>query len=52
MRNILVHNYLDVDHGRLFDELGWIEDAAAFGVAVERWLEEQEAAIDGEIRGA
>jgi uncharacterized protein YutE (UPF0331/DUF86 family) len=43
LRNILVHNYLDVDHGRLFDELAWIEEAAAFGVAIERWLEAQEA---------
>jgi len=25
LRNILVHGYLDIDHGRLFDELGWIE---------------------------
>jgi uncharacterized protein YutE (UPF0331/DUF86 family) len=39
LRNILVHDYLDVDHGRLFDELGWIDDAAAFGAAIERWLE-------------
>ena len=23
LRNILVHAYLDLDHGRLFDELGW-----------------------------
>jgi uncharacterized protein YutE (UPF0331/DUF86 family) len=39
LRNILVHGYLDVDHGRLFDELGWIDDAVAFAVAIERWLE-------------
>lgn len=39
IRNILVHGYLDVDHGRLFDELGWIEDAAQFAVVIERWLE-------------
>jgi uncharacterized protein YutE (UPF0331/DUF86 family) len=39
LRNILVHGYLDVDHGRLFDELGWIDEAAAFGTAIERWLE-------------
>jgi uncharacterized protein YutE (UPF0331/DUF86 family) len=25
LRNILVHGYLDIDHGRLFDELDWIE---------------------------
>ena len=40
LRNILVHGYLDVDHGRLFDELGWIEDAAEFAAVIERWLEE------------
>ena len=39
LRNILVHGYLDVDHGRLFDELGWIDDAAAFAAAIERSLE-------------
>lgn len=39
LRNILVHGYLEVDHGRLYDELGWIEDAAAFAIAVERWIE-------------
>jgi len=39
LRNILVHGYLDVDHGRLFDELGWIEDTAEFATAIERWLE-------------
>ena len=39
LRNILVHDYLDVDHGRLFDELGWIEAAATFAATIERWLE-------------
>src|SRR5690606_38116817 len=24
LRNILVHMYLDIDHGRLYDELDWI----------------------------
>ena len=43
LRNILVHGYLDIDHGRLFDELGWIEDAAQFAAAIERWLEEHPA---------
>jgi uncharacterized protein YutE (UPF0331/DUF86 family) len=38
LRNILVHDYLDVDHGRLFDELGWIEDATSFAAAVDTWL--------------
>jgi uncharacterized protein YutE (UPF0331/DUF86 family) len=44
LRNILVHGYLDLDHGRLFDELGWIEDAAEFAVVIERWLEDN---VDG-----
>jgi uncharacterized protein YutE (UPF0331/DUF86 family) len=39
LRNILVHGYLDVDHGRLFDELDWIEDATKFAADVEQWLE-------------
>ncbi len=39
LRNILVHGYLDVDHGRLFDELAWIEDTAEFASVIERWLE-------------
>jgi uncharacterized protein YutE (UPF0331/DUF86 family) len=41
LTNILVHGYLDVDHGRLYDELGWIEEAATFGAAIERWLATQ-----------
>jgi uncharacterized protein YutE (UPF0331/DUF86 family) len=44
LRNILVHGYLDLDHGRLFDELGWIEGAAEFAVVIERWLEDN---VDG-----
>lgn len=44
LRNVLVHGYIDLDHGRLFDELGWIEDAAEFAVVIERWLE---ANVDG-----
>jgi uncharacterized protein YutE (UPF0331/DUF86 family) len=40
LRNILVHGYLDVDHGRLFDELGWIEATNEFAVVIERWVEE------------
>jgi uncharacterized protein YutE (UPF0331/DUF86 family) len=38
LRNILVHGYLDIDHGRLFDELAWIEDTETFAGTVERWL--------------
>lgn len=41
LRNILVHMYLDIDHGRLFDELAWIEDTELFAAAVERWLAAQ-----------
>lgn len=40
LRNILVHGYLDIDHGRLYDELDWIEAAAEFALVIERWLEE------------
>lgn len=38
LRNILVHMYLDIDHGRLFDELDWIEETERFAVHVEQWL--------------
>jgi uncharacterized protein YutE (UPF0331/DUF86 family) len=40
LRNILVHGYLDIDHGRLFDELDWIESTETFAAAVEHWLEQ------------
>ena len=40
LRNILVHGYLDIDHGRLFDELDWIESTEEFAVAIEHWLEQ------------
>ncbi len=40
LRNILVHGYLDIDHGRLFDELGWIESTEEFAATIERWLEQ------------
>ena len=39
LRNILVHGYLDIDHGRLFDELEWIESTEEFAAAIEQWLE-------------
>jgi len=39
LRNILVHGYLDIDHGRLFDELDWIESTEEFAAAIEHWLE-------------
>jgi len=35
---MLIHAYLDVDYGRIFDELDWIEDAVAFAQAIESWL--------------
>jgi uncharacterized protein YutE (UPF0331/DUF86 family) len=41
LRNILVHGYLEIDHGRLYDELDWIEDTATFASAGERWLASQ-----------
>jgi uncharacterized protein YutE (UPF0331/DUF86 family) len=40
LRNILVHGYLDIDHGRLFDELDWIESTEAFAAAIDHWLEQ------------
>jgi uncharacterized protein YutE (UPF0331/DUF86 family) len=42
LRNILAHMYLDIDHGRLFDELDWIDDTEAFAAAIERWLRIEE----------
>lgn len=39
LRNILVHGYLDIDHGRLFDELDWIENTADFARVIDGWLE-------------
>jgi uncharacterized protein YutE (UPF0331/DUF86 family) len=39
LRNILVHGYLDIDHGRLFDELDWIEQTEELAAAIESWLE-------------
>lgn len=42
LRNILAHMYLDIDHGRLFDELTWIEDTETFAAAVERWVRIEE----------
>jgi uncharacterized protein YutE (UPF0331/DUF86 family) len=40
LRNILVHDYLDIDHGRFFDELGWIESTEELAAAVDRWIEQ------------
>ncbi|MCP5339494.1 MAG: HepT-like ribonuclease domain-containing protein [Steroidobacteraceae bacterium] len=41
LRNILVHMYLEIDHGRLFDELDWIDDTERFAALIERWLSSQ-----------
>lgn len=30
--------------GRVYDELGWIDDAVAFAIAIETWLETSEPA--------
>lgn len=43
LRNLLVHAYLDVDYGRVYDELDWIDDAVTFATAIESWLESLEA---------
>jgi uncharacterized protein YutE (UPF0331/DUF86 family) len=39
LRNLLVHMYLDIDHGRLFDEMDWIDETEALAKVVERWLQ-------------
>lgn len=39
LRNLLVHMYLEIDHGRLYDEMAWIDDTEALAAAVERWLQ-------------
>ena len=39
LRNLLVHMYLEIDHGRLYDEMGWIDDTEALAAGVERWLQ-------------
>jgi uncharacterized protein YutE (UPF0331/DUF86 family) len=39
LRNLLVHEYLEVDHARLFDELSWVDATAMFAEQVERWME-------------
>lgn len=43
LRNLLVHMYLEVDHGRLYDELDWIDDTEILADRVERWLQSIEA---------
>ncbi|HET6583688.1 MAG TPA: HepT-like ribonuclease domain-containing protein [Nannocystaceae bacterium] len=43
LRDLLVHAYLDVDYGRVHDELGWIDDAVTFAAAIEPSLESLES---------
>jgi len=38
LRNVLVHAYLEIDHGRIYDELDWIDRAEEFAVLIDRWL--------------
>ena len=37
-RNVLVHFYLDIDHGRSYDALRELEDLEAFAAAMARFL--------------
>jgi uncharacterized protein YutE (UPF0331/DUF86 family) len=37
-RNVLVHFYLDIDHGRSYDALRELEDLEAFATAMARFL--------------
>ncbi len=37
-RNVLVHFYLDIDHGRSFDALGELADLEAFAAAMAGFL--------------
>jgi hypothetical protein len=39
LRNILVHGCLDIDHGRLLDELDRIESTETVAAAIDHWLE-------------
>lgn len=38
-RNVLVHQYVDVDDARVVDQLGHLGDLDAFVVSLLRWLE-------------
>lgn len=46
LRNVLVHQYLDVDTGKLVAMLENLDDAAAIAVAIVRWLRDA-----GELTG-
>jgi uncharacterized protein YutE (UPF0331/DUF86 family) len=36
LRNLLVHDYGDIDHARLWETLGDLDDIRAFAAAAER----------------
>ena len=36
LRNLLVHDYGDIDHARLWDTLGELDDLRSFAAAAER----------------
>jgi uncharacterized protein YutE (UPF0331/DUF86 family) len=36
LRNLLVHDYGDIDHARLWDSLGELDDLRSFATAAER----------------
>ena len=39
-RNLLVHDYGDIDHARLWDGLGDLDDLRAFAAAADRLARE------------
>lgn len=38
LRNILVHMYLDLDHARVWEAIGRIEDLVQFAAAIQRYI--------------
>ena len=50
MRNVLVHNYLEIDDNKVWDALGHLDDLRAFAAAVER-VGDSEDAPGGEQDG-
>lgn len=40
LRNLLVHDYGDIDHARLWDSLGDLDDLRAFAAAADRLARE------------
>ena len=45
-RNILVHEYLDIDWNEVFNNLQQLDDLVQFGAAVRRWLSDQQTASE------